>query len=105
MNFQVLSETLNKLTTPQRRKVLMLALTKFANEYVNMSLLKVPTGGISSDNKKSKQDHTDCVYEYARETLSLGILYAEFCNAIRKGDGNRIIRCWKLSSTEEILCY
>ena len=92
-------EMLNKLTLLQKRRVLMLALTEFAKEFVNMSVLKELAESISSENKpkedKSKQENTDSVYEYARETLSLGLLYAEFSDAIREGDGNRIIRCWK----------
>ncbi len=33
--------------------------------------------------------------EYAREVLSLGVLLMEFNNAIREGDGLRILRCWR----------
>ena len=32
---------------------------------------------------------------YACETLSLGLLYAEFRDAIREGDGHRVFRGWK----------
>lgn len=32
---------------------------------------------------------------YAKEVLSLGLLLEEFLDAIRKGDGLRILRCWK----------
>jgi L1 cell adhesion molecule like protein len=37
----------------------------------------------------------DHVLEYAKETLSLGLLYLEFKDAIREGDGERVLRCWK----------
>eukprot|EP00731_Ephydatia_muelleri_P020858 Em0013g585a len=33
--------------------------------------------------------------EYAKETLSLGLLLLEFKDGIREGDGNRVLRCWK----------
>ena len=36
----------------------------------------------------------DTVYTYACEVLSLGLLYAEFRNGIREGDGLRVLRCW-----------
>eukprot|EP00731_Ephydatia_muelleri_P006704 Em0003g952a len=35
------------------------------------------------------------VQEYAKETLSLGLLLLEFKDGIREGDGNRVLRCWK----------
>eukprot|EP00731_Ephydatia_muelleri_P025731 Em0017g814a len=35
------------------------------------------------------------VMEYAKETLSLGLLLLEFNDAIREGDGCRVLRCWK----------
>lgn len=38
---------------------------------------------------------TDHVLEYAKETMSLGLLLLEFKDAIREGDGTRILRCWK----------
>ena len=37
----------------------------------------------------------DGVCEYAQEVLSLGLLYMEFNDAIREGDGERILRCWR----------
>ena len=37
----------------------------------------------------------DSVQEYAKETLSLGLLLFEFKDGIREGDGNRVLRCWK----------
>ena len=38
---------------------------------------------------------TDRINAYACETLSLGLLYIEFKDAIREGDGNRVMRVWK----------
>ena len=37
----------------------------------------------------------DGVLAYAKEVLSLALLWAEFEDAIREGDGLRVIRCWK----------
>ena len=34
----------------------------------------------------------DGVYEYARETLSLSLLHTEFQDAIREGDGLRVLQ-------------
>eukprot|EP00731_Ephydatia_muelleri_P034358 Em0056g17a len=38
---------------------------------------------------------TDHVLEYAKETMSPGLLLLEFKDAIREGDGTRILQCWK----------
>ena len=37
----------------------------------------------------------DGVHAYACEALSLGLLYLEFKDAIREGDGDRILRVWQ----------
>ena len=37
----------------------------------------------------------DGVLEYASAVLNDGLLFLEFCDAIREGDGERILRCWK----------
>ena len=38
----------------------------------------------------------DHVQKYAREVLSMGLLLMEFADAIREGDGLRILRCWRV---------
>ena len=54
-----------------------------------------------SEDHSTREDSTtraavlDCVQEYARNVLSLGLLYLEFCDAIQEGDGVRILRCWR----------
>lgn len=40
-------------------------------------------------------DPVDTVYSYACETLSLGLLYSELRDAIKEGDGNRVMLVWK----------
>ncbi len=37
----------------------------------------------------------DGVFEYARAVLNDGLLLMEFRDAIKEGDGDRIMRCWK----------
>ena len=37
----------------------------------------------------------DSFHSYALQLLSLGLLYHEFCDNIREGDGYRILRCWR----------
>ena len=40
-------------------------------------------------------DEQDGVFNYAREVLTYTLLHAEFLEAIREGDGPRVVRCWK----------
>ena len=42
-----------------------------------------------------QRDDADRVLVYAKELLSLGMLYFEFIDGIREGDGTRILRCWR----------
>jgi len=37
----------------------------------------------------------DRVYFYAQEILSLGLLYMELCDAVKQGDGERLMLVWK----------
>lgn len=37
----------------------------------------------------------DGVLAYAKEVLSLALLWAEFEDAIKEGDSLRVIKCWK----------
>ena len=45
-----------------------------------------------TQKKRTGLDHKQ---EYAKEVLTLGLFYMEFQDAIREGDGIRVIRCWK----------
>ena len=38
---------------------------------------------------------SDSIMEYGKEVFSLGMLYMEFHDAIKEGDGHRVLRCWK----------
>ena len=40
-------------------------------------------------------DRPDGVFHYAQEVLTYSLLYAEFEDAIKEGDGLRAIRCWR----------
>lgn len=39
--------------------------------------------------------HSDKVNLHSRRLLSLGCFYLEYADAIREGDGNRVLRCWR----------
>ena len=38
---------------------------------------------------------SDKVFLYNTHLLSIGLFYVEYCDAIKEGDGNRVLRCWK----------
>ena len=46
-------------------------------------------------NSSSPPTIDDKVHAYACQAISLGLLYFEFVDAIREGDGTRILRCWR----------
>ena len=70
----------------ERHSTLMLACHAVVEKFVDFNFLLSP-------GKASKP--TDKVFVYACQTLSLGLFYMEFSDAIREGDGNRIRRCWR----------
>jgi L1 cell adhesion molecule like protein len=50
---------------------------------------------VKRSKKTTPKRVLDGVYDYAKDTLVLGLLLMEFNDSIREGDGDRIIRCWK----------
>ena len=46
-------------------------------------------------DEPKRDESVDRVQAYANELLTLGLYLMEFSDAIREGDGERIIRCWK----------
>ena len=48
-----------------------------------------------SMDRPSASRTLDRVQEYGKEALALGMLFLEFKDAIREGDGTRVLCCWK----------
>ncbi len=46
-----------------------------------------------SDKRRNKD--TGTVYDYSCELLTLGLLYLNFKDAVREGDGERVMTTWK----------
>lgn len=81
-------EGCSELNSMQRRNVLLLAVGKVLDNFVDMSF--------GDDNASPRaQGDNDRVQAYACDVLSLGLLYLEFKDAIQEGDGSRILRCWQ----------
>ena len=49
----------------------------------------------STSTSNTVINYDDKVLGYAIELVTLGLLYVEFTDAIKEGDGGRIHRCWK----------
>ena len=73
----------------QRRRVLLDATKSVYTSFVDLDLV------FSEDVNSDRQQPLDTVNEYAKEVLSLGLLFLEYCDSIREGDGDRIFRCWR----------
>ena len=48
-----------------------------------------------NNQNQSQSNSYDGVCLYAREVLSLGLIWHELHDAVKKGDGNRVIQVWK----------
>ena len=75
-----------ELSQKERSTVLDSAVRTLISEFVDMSFPKKPK------KVPKNQDH---ILEYAKETLTMGLIFLEFKDAVREGDGDRVLRCWK----------
>lgn len=67
----------------QRKQILTTVCEKIVHSYIRLAFHEVATPVY------------DNVNEYSRQLLSIGCLYLEFADAIREGDGLRVLRCWR----------
>ena len=72
------------LTNPERKDILNKVSKKVVNNFIDFSF-RGPTSATENDD----------VHKYAKHLLGLGLFYLEFLDAIREGDGSRILRCWR----------
>ena len=79
-------ENLWMLTAEERKKLLLTVSMDIFDNYMDISFHKTLT-----DDPKS----ADQVHIYAKRIFSLGCFYMEYSDAIREGDGNRVLRCWR----------
>lgn len=79
-----------QLPPKQRRSVFLSAIMAVVKQFVNITYSE--SDGCVTHTPKRDVDH---VQEYAREVLGLGLLFMEFADATREGDGGRILRCYR----------
>ena len=73
------------LSQEERRDMLMSVCEAMVEEFVDIRTFEA---------KQDKQQ-PDKVQAYAKEVLSFGLLYKELVDAVRQGDGLRVLRWWK----------
>ena len=71
------------LDEEERKKVLDAVCSEIVERFVDFSFLKEITIG------------KDGVLSYGKKFLGLGCFYLEYQDAIREGDGLRVLRCWR----------
>ena len=74
-----------------RKQILHKIASQIVSSYVDIDFNHAPNG----DETQNRNEPCDKVQLYAKRLLSLGCFYLEFCDAIKEGDGDRVIRCWR----------
>lgn len=76
-------------TEDERRQKLHSIASEIVSKFTDFSTFS------ETDGDQAEDQDTDYVNEYAKEVLSIGLLYLEYQDAIREGDGERVLECWK----------
>lgn len=89
----------------ERRAVLSGISRYIIEQHVDLeTVFKVPEPKLTRRLRKSTPEHASTakpdqnagrVTEYSREVLSLGLIFLEFKDAVREGDGDRVFLIWK----------
>ena len=74
----------------ERKAIVMEVASSIVDQNVDLS-----TKFVESQTQISTSACSDSVYAYSCETLSLGLLFMEFKDAIREGDSDRVLLVWK----------
>ena len=53
------------------------------------------SSGPAFGEEEEDEEAVSSVYDYTREVISLGLLYLNFKDAVREGDGGRVLLMWK----------
>lgn len=83
-------EEWNLATVDDRRSKLYSICFEIHTKFVDLSAFSITT--CTSNYQGQSKDH---IQEYAKEIISLGLLYMEYKDGIREGDGDRVLNCWK----------
>lgn len=76
------------MTTDERKKILNTLCEKVVDLFVSFAF---------------SRHAVDQVMQYSTQVLRLGLFYQEFSDAIKEGDGDRVLKCWRYLLP--IFCY
>ena len=77
-------DTVWMLTDTERESILKETCMLIVDRFINMRFHE--TSDLSTSDK---------VYDYSRHLLSIGCLYHEMRDAVKEGDGDRVLQCWR----------
>ena len=75
---------ISELDSLQRRQLILDGVKEMLSKFVTLP-------STTANTSESQVDTIDTVFSYACSTLSFGLLYQEYIDSVREGDGNRII--------------
>ena len=75
------------LPAVERRSVLQSICNAVVQKFTNVDVCSAPSS--------TPKTCSDQILSYATELLSLGLFYLEYADAVREGDGFRVLRCWR----------
>lgn len=82
-----------------RRSALTEIASSIVDKHVDLAAEFASVSEFDGDEDEQEFDPSNSdgssVYEYTREVLSLGLLYLAFKDAVREGDGDRVMVIWK----------
>ena len=81
----IFDETSWMATSKDRREVFYSFCKQVIDQYVCLTILSKP----------QTHQNTDHVQEYMKEVMTLGILYLNYKDSVREGDGLRVLLIWK----------
>ena len=77
-----------------RQSTLMKIASAIVDQHVDLVTKFVDTSEPNSSTSSVHHTHST-VYDYTQEVISLGLLYLNFKDAVKEGDGERVVRMWK----------
>ena len=82
------------LSQEERRDILISVCSVIVENFVDISTFDSSQVGEGAEKPKQNKQQ-DKVLAYAKKVLSFGLLYKELVDAVREGDGLRVVRWWR----------
>ena len=80
------TQSSSDLSSSEQTEVVLHAVTDLLDQFVDLTFCQP---------EASPSDAEDRIHAYACEVITLGLLLIDFNDAVREGDGTRIIRLWR----------